>query len=59
MAAVGYATAQAVFEGWRNSPDRSANRLNPNFRVIGIGHVSEGHCWTTDFGGYVDASPSC
>lgn len=55
----GYASAQAVFDGWRNSPGHNANMLNPNFNVIGIGYVSDGHYWTTDFGGHVDAPPGC
>ncbi|MEZ4570990.1 MAG: CAP domain-containing protein [Thermomicrobiales bacterium] len=57
--AAGYPSAQAVFDGWRNSPEHNANMLNPNFDAIGIGHVDGGHYWTTDFGGVVDAPPSC
>jgi uncharacterized protein YkwD len=57
--AAGYATPQAVFDGWRNSPGHNANMLNEHFNAIGIGFVSEGHHWTTDFGGIVDAPPSC
>jgi uncharacterized protein YkwD len=33
--------------------------LNPSFNAIGIGYVSDGHYWTTDFGGFVDAPPGC
>jgi len=57
--AAGYATAQAVFTGWKNSPGHNANMLNGSYRVIGIGLVtggSYGEYWTTDFGGYVDPS---
>lgn len=59
--AAGFATAEAVFEGWRNSPGHNANMLNSDFRVIGISMVTVsgsayGTYWTTDFGGYVDAS---
>ncbi len=57
--AAGYATAQAVFTGWKNSPGHNANMLNASYRVIGIGLVtggSYGEYWTTDFGGYVDPS---
>ena len=41
--AAGYSTAEAVFQGWKNSPGHNANMLNPNFNVIGIGYVSDGH----------------
>ncbi|NLT36348.1 MAG: hypothetical protein GXX83_10690 [Gaiellales bacterium] len=59
--AAGFATAQAVFEGWRNSPGHNANMLNSEFRVIGISMLTVsgsayGTYWTTDFGGYIDAS---
>ena len=57
--AAGYANAQAVFTGWKNSPGHNANMLNASYRVIGIGLVtggSYGEYWTTDFGGYVDPS---
>lgn len=46
--ASGFATADAVFEGWRSSPGHNENMLNPNFSSIGIGKA--GGYWTTDFG---------
>lgn len=55
--AQGYASVQAVFDGWRNSPGHNQSMLNPD--LTAIGYVSDGHCWTTDFGGYVDAGPGC
>lgn len=45
----GYKTAQAMFNGWMNSPGHSAILLNPNFTEIGIGYVTGGdynHYWT-------------
>jgi len=59
--AAGYSTAQAVFEGWKNSPGHYANMVNPNYKVIGIGLVQMSGTkytwyWTTDFGGVVDPS---
>ena len=57
--AKGYSTAQSVFDGWRNSEGHNENMLSSNFNAIGIGYVSNGHYWTTDFGGIVDAPPSC
>ena len=59
--AAGYATAEAVFQGWKNSPGHDANMRNASFKVIGISlEVVQGSpyatYWTTDFGGYVDPS---
>ena len=59
--AAGYATADAVFQGWKNSPGHDANMREPSFKVIGISlEVVEGspftYYWTTDFGGFVDPS---
>jgi len=59
--AAGYASAAAVFAGWKASPGHNTNMLNSNFRVIGISldTVSGspyGTYWTTDFGGFVDPS---
>lgn len=53
--AAGYATAQAVFDGWKNSPGHNANMLGANYKVIGIGAYfrsgsTYGWYWTTDFG---------
>jgi uncharacterized protein YkwD len=62
--AAGYATADTVFTAWKNSAGHNANMLNPKFKAIGIGMVSVsgspyGTYWTTDFGGVIDARPSC
>ena len=62
--AAGYATADAVFTAWKNSADHNKNMLNPNYKAIGIGMAqvagsTYGTYWTTDFGGYVDAAPTC
>jgi len=59
--AAGQSTAAAVFEAWKNSPSHHENMINPNYKVIGISlvHVSGspyGYYWTTDFGGYADAT---
>ena len=59
--AAGYVTAADVFKAWKNSPGHNANMLNPHYKVIGISrlYVSTSkyiYFWTTDFGGYVDAS---
>lgn len=53
--AAGYPTAQAVMDGWMNSPGHRANILNPNFRDIGIAAVTHagsryGIYWTQVFG---------
>jgi uncharacterized protein YkwD len=62
--AAGYVDANAVFNGWKNSPGHNSNMLGANFRVTGIGYVfvagsPYGHYWTNDFGGYIvpGASP--
>jgi len=57
--AAGYATAAAVFTGWKNSAGHNANMLSANFKVLGISLVTVSGSlyatyWTTDFGGYVD-----
>ncbi|TYC18926.1 CAP domain-containing protein [Actinomadura syzygii] len=50
--AKGYPTAQAVMEGWMNSPGHRANILNCDLRAIGVGRASGsgGLVWTQDFG---------
>ncbi len=50
--AKGYPTAQAVMEGWMNSPGHRANILNCDLRAIGVGRASGsgGPVWTQDFG---------
>ncbi len=57
--AAGYSTAEAVFQGWKNSPGHNANMLGANFKVLGVSLVvvvgsPYSSYWTTDFGGYVD-----
>jgi uncharacterized protein YkwD len=62
--AAGFSTAQDVFNAWKNSPGHNANMLDPSFKAIGIGLAtvsgsSYTYYWTTDFGGVVDAAPTC
>src|SRR5207237_4106923 len=46
--AAGYSTAGAGFNGWKASPGHNANRLNPNFKPIGIGRAGvSGSPYTT------------
>lgn len=45
----GYATPQAVVNGWMNSSGHRANILNANFTHIGVGYVSGGNYWTQMF----------
>jgi len=58
--AVGYETAEGVFQAWRESPSHNAAMLDGHYRVIGIARIyapeSARHhwYWTTDFGGFVD-----
>jgi len=47
--AKGYTTAQAVVNGWMNSPGHRANILNASFTQIGVGYVSSGNIWTQMF----------
>lgn len=47
--AKGYATPEAVVEGWMNSPGHRANILNSSFTHIGVGYVAEGRYWTQMF----------
>ncbi|MDN3357205.1 CAP domain-containing protein [Actinomadura sp. DC4] len=50
--AMGYATAQAVLDGWMNSPGHRANILNCSLKAVGIGveYGPGGPWWTQDFG---------
>ncbi|MCO6004588.1 CAP domain-containing protein [Actinoallomurus purpureus] len=50
--AKGYPTAQAVVQGWMNSPGHRANILNCKLKAVGIGveYGSGGPWWTQDFG---------
>jgi len=61
--AAGQATAQIVFDAWKNSPGHNTNMLNHNYKAIGIGlvYVEESDYkfyWTTDFGGVIDYTAS-
>lgn len=47
--AMGYATPQAVVDGWMNSSGHRANILNAGYTRIGVGYVTEGHYWTQMF----------
>ena len=47
--AKGYATPQAVVNGWMNSSGHRANILNASFTKIGVGYVADGHIWTQLF----------
>ena len=47
--AKGYATPQAVVNGWMNSSGHRANILNAAYTHIGVGYVSGGHYWTQMF----------
>ncbi len=47
--AKGYATPQAVVNGWMNSSGHRANILNSNFTHIGVGYVAGGNYWTQMF----------
>ena len=48
----GYRTADAVMDGWMNSPGHRANILNCGLRTIGVGMYdgSGGPWWTQNFG---------
>lgn len=53
--AAGQPTAASVLAGWINSPLHYAVLINPNYRVIGIGHAysagsTYGNYWAADFG---------
>ncbi|MGF1499060.1 MAG: CAP domain-containing protein [Elainellaceae cyanobacterium] len=57
--AAGYATPEAVVEGWMNSPGHRANILNPTLKQLGVGYyfletdtgsVNHNHYWTQTFG---------
>jgi uncharacterized protein YkwD len=53
--AAGYASANAVMEGWMGSPGHRGNILNCEFREIGVGYATNtrsdyGTYWTQNFG---------
>lgn len=45
----GYATPQAVVNGWMNSSGHRANILGASYTRIGVGYVSSGNYWTQMF----------
>lgn len=45
----GYATPQAVMDGWMNSPSHKANILKASYKQIGVGYVAQGSYWTQQF----------
>ncbi|MBQ8310480.1 MAG: SafA/ExsA family spore coat assembly protein [Clostridia bacterium] len=47
--AKGYATPQAVVNGWMNSAGHRANILNASYTHIGVGYVAAGKYWTQMF----------
>ena len=47
--AKGYATPQAVVNGWMNSSGHRANILNASYKQIGVGYVADGNYWTQMF----------
>lgn len=47
--AKGYATPQAVVNGWMNSSGHRANILNGSYTHIGVGYVAGGNYWTQMF----------
>ncbi len=57
--AAGYTEAEAVVEGWMNSPSHRENILNPDLKEIGVGYeffandtgdTNHNHYWTQVFG---------
>lgn len=48
--AMGYPSAEAVVQGWMNSPGHRQNMLNCTYTDIGVGYVASGNYWTQDFG---------
>jgi uncharacterized protein YkwD len=53
--AFGYATAQAVFDAWLNSPEHRANIERPEFRATGVGAAGAPTYWAQSFGVTADA----
>ena len=52
--AAGYATPEAVVQGWLQSPGHCANIMNPAFKDLGVGYgygaaSSYKHYWVQDF----------
>jgi uncharacterized protein YkwD len=53
--AMGYSTAQAVFDAWLDSPEHRANIERPEFRATGVGAAGAPTYWAQSFGATVDA----
>ena len=53
--ATGFATAQAVVDGWLSSPEHRANIEAPEFRATGIGVAGAPLYWSQTFGVVADA----
>ena len=53
--ASGYATAQAVVDGWLASPEHRANIERPDYRATGVGAAGAPTYWTQSFGAVADA----
>jgi uncharacterized protein YkwD len=53
--AMGYSTAQAVFDAWMDSPGHRANIERPEFRATGVGAAGSPTYWAQSFGATVDA----
>ena len=51
----GYATAQAVVDGWLASPEHRANIERPEYRATGVGAAGAPTYWAQSFGAVVDA----
>ena len=45
----GYATPEAVMNGWMNSAGHRANILKASYKQIGVGYVAQGNYWTQQF----------
>lgn len=48
--AMGYPDAQAVMDGWMNSPGHRANIENCDYQTIGVGVDTDGWYWAQEFG---------
>ncbi|MEM9565963.1 MAG: CAP domain-containing protein, partial [Actinomycetota bacterium] len=48
--AAGYRSAEAVVDGWMNSPGHRRNILNCDYEELGVGFAQPGYYWTQKFG---------
>jgi uncharacterized protein YkwD len=60
----GRPAVRAVFRSWRADSSSNANLLRPEYRAIGLGHLSQPGSqwftyWTADFGDIADGGPTC